>query len=218
MTDLVLVGRECQTCSMGARTRYLSNALCSYGVLMSSFLALSRLLVLDEEDGEEEEEEGGGLVGSYAPRPQATRGLLPHEKAYLSGVDELAAAYSRTARIRLRRFYALSVTALACASSVPVAVAAGAPGWAVAALGAAAAVAQGSEQLLRDQRLSAETHAMAVLLSQQIRRFRYRFNATSKAEQRAIFERFVEEVEGIHETQGTALVELMRHAPSLERS
>jgi hypothetical protein len=112
----------------------------------------------------------------------------------------------------------MSVTALACAASVPVAVAANTPGWAVASLGAGAAVAQGSQQVLQDQRLGTESHALAVLLSQAARKFRYKAGGMTDLRLRKVFNDFVDDVERILDTHGVGLLDIMRQAPVSDQS
>src|SRR5450432_1163989 len=139
-----------------------------------------RLLLLEEEEGE-----GVGLVGTYRRgSAQLLTGLLPHQSSYLSQVDDLIAGYSENGRRRLRRYYLSSVAALCAAASVPVAVAAGSPGWLVASFGGAAVVAQGLQQVLQDQRLGVASHILAVQLSQSVRRFTYRLGTLDLSSQK----------------------------------
>lgn len=183
--------------------------------ILALVASLFRTLLL-----EEEEEEGAGLVGGHDPgkRPYRPADLSEHVQAYLTTVGELIAGYSRAGKKRLRRFYAMSLTALACASGVPVAVAAQAPDWSVAMLGALAAVAQGGQQILQDQRLGTESHAMAVLLSQMLRRFRHSVGGTSGAAQRLAFEELVNEIERTLDTHGTGIIDIMRRTPSADQT
>ena len=197
---------------MSDDTRALYRTLKAQFELSIALILISRFLLLEEEGEEEEEEEGAGLIGGYGSRrPRALpESLLEHERAYLNSVDDYIAAYSRNGKIRRRRYVLLSIAALGCASSVPVSVAANAPGWVAAGLGAGAAILQGSEQLLQDQRIGAESHAMAVLLSQELRRFLYKVRPLSDSQIRAAFNKFVDQTEEIHDKQGSVLLELIR--------
>ncbi|MEO7261602.1 MAG: SLATT domain-containing protein [Jatrophihabitantaceae bacterium] len=150
----------------------------------------------------------GGLI-------EAPAGALPHEQAYLKTVHEMLSGYSKAGKSRLRRFYSLLGVALTAAAGVPVAVAAGAPAWAIASLGGMAAVAQGLEQLLQDQRLGVESHATAVQLSQELRKFHVESGAATQFRQRAVFQQFVDGVELILASQGLALIEALRQQQSI---
>lgn len=193
--------------------RHITNSwslVLQYVAITVVFGAVSRFLLLHEE-----EEEGGGLIGAYDAIPKSPpAGALAHEQEYLSTVHDLTVAYSRNGKKRLRRFHVLLVTALIAASAVPVAVAAGAPGWSVAALGALAAVCQGSQQLLQDHQMAIESHAMATSLSRALRRFRFEAGATTEFRQRAVFEDLNKTVEAILESRGSALIEVLRQRPS----
>jgi hypothetical protein len=205
---------ECHGSLMQARLRFIGGVLAAYITLAVALVFTSSLLILDED--EEEEGEGPGLVGGYDRRRArvSPTELLPHQKYYIENIHEFIAAYSRLAKIRRRRFVLLLTTALTCASGVPVAVAAGAPGWAAATLGALAAITQGSEQLLQDQRLSGESHAIAVLLSHEVRQLKYGIAQVPESGQGTYFEEFVKKTENILQTQGEVLLELMRHMPA----
>ena len=184
-------------------------------VLTAMMTMWAQVLLLDEE------EEGEGLVGSYdGTRKNPPPGLLGHEAEYLDTVHELILGYSKAARRRLRRHYTLALTAVISASAVPAVVAANAPGWSVAALGALAAASQSCQQLLQDQRIGAESHAMAVVLGSAVRRFRFESVLGDDLRRRQVFEGFVETVEELRESRGTALIELLRSSelPSLKAS
>lgn len=172
-----------------------------------AFEIFRKTLLLEEE----EEEEEAGLVGGYdrfnSYRPS---GLRANQIAYLTSIESVTERYSRMARIRLRRHYATSAGAIACASAVPVVVAAGLPGWVAAALGGAAALAQGVQQVLQDQRLGAESHAIAVEMSTSIRRFKYESEEVSARQRNALFRAFVDQMEEIRRLSGSRILDLMR--------
>ncbi|MFE6234240.1 hypothetical protein [Cellulosimicrobium sp. NPDC057862] len=102
-------------------------------------------------------------------------------------------------------------TALSASAGVPVAVAAGAPGWVLASLGAVAAVSQASQQLLRGRELGTQSHAIAVALSRALRRLRFDSGAITEYQQRRVFEALVEETEGLLSSQDDRMLELMRY-------
>ncbi|WP_251744969.1 SLATT domain-containing protein [Frankia sp. AiPs1] len=170
------------------------------------FAIFSRTLLLEEEEGE-----GAGLVGTYDRedlyRPDDMR---PNQAAYLDSIEKMTERYSRKARFRLRRYFATSTGAIACASAVPVVVAAGFPSWITAALGALAAVVQGIQQILQDQRLGAESHAIAVEMSTALRRFRYEAEEVPERERDTSFHALVDQVEEIQRLSGARMLALMR--------
>ncbi len=137
-------------------------------------------------------------------------GLRPNEEAYLASVERLIDRYTQDGRRRLRRYVLSSVAAMAFASAVPVAIAADASGWVAASLGGAAALALGLQQLLQDQRLGTECHAMAVDLSRAVRRLRYQSDGLSADELRRWFRTFMAEVEEADHAHGSTMLDLMR--------
>ncbi|MCK9898416.1 SLATT domain-containing protein [Frankia sp. AgB32] len=188
------------------RVRVFPTRLIIHVLLPSiAFAIFSRTLLL------EEEEEGAGLVGTYDGedkyRPDDMR---PNQVAYLESIEKMTERYSRMAHFRLRRYFATSAGAIACASAVPVVVAARFPGWIAAALGALAALAQGIQQILQDQRLGAESHAIAVEMSTALRRFRYEAEEVPERERDASFRTFVDQMEEIQHLSGSRMFELMR--------
>jgi hypothetical protein len=163
---------------------------------------------------EEEEEEDGGVVGSaHRSRPvlEPAPVLEPHQQVYLDGIDRKIRLYSGLAVKRLTRFRLTSAAGLVAALLVPVAVAAGAPSWAAAGLGAMAAISQGLQQILQDQRYSVEAHALAVGLSRARRTASYTLgNCTTKSAQRRAFDSFVEHVEDITGAGDERLIGVLR--------
>jgi hypothetical protein len=157
---------------------------------------------------DEEHADGAGRPDDSGPFQPA--GLRPNEEAYLASVERLVDRYSQDGRRRLRRYVLSTVAAMAFASAVPVAIAAGAPGWVAASLGGAAALTLGLQQLLQDQRLGTECHAMAVDLARAVRRLRYQADGLSADELRRWFRTFMAEVEEADHAHGSTMLDLMR--------
>ena len=157
-----------------------------------------------------EESEDPGLIIDEEPAERVyVQNLDDNEKAYLNVISGAISSYNRNARFRLRRFYMMSALTITAGASVPVAVAASAPGWVPAGLGGVAAVSHGIQQLLQDQRLGIESHAMAVSLNECVRKMQYDIGAGAVGRQ-AVFEDFVRNVELRLETGGAKLLHAMR--------
>ena len=163
----------------------------------------AQLVLLDDDDA--------GLVGSYDGRALSSPriGLGEHEQQYVDGVYQSVRAYSQAAKRRRRRHYALAGTAIVSAAAVPATVAGSAPAWLIASLGALAAVSQGFQQLLQDQRIGTESHALAVALNTVVRRFRLDFTSADMRRQPQVFRGFVKAVEDLRQSRGGRLIELL---------
>lgn len=163
----------------------------------------------------EEEDEEAGEVGSAArSKPDTVSGLEEHQQIYLDSLDRRIQSFSRSARRRLVRFRVSAGTSLVVAAAVPVAVAAVAPGWIVAALGSVAVVIQGLQQVLQDQRSSVESHVVAVELSRARRRLAYDLGVCrSRHERRLVFDSFVDRIEDVVMAGGQNQIAILREGP-----
>lgn len=177
------------------------------GVYFTLLAAVSvRRLTLLADDGE-----GGGVVGSAArTEPVEVPDLEHHQRTYLEDIDQTIRWYSWLAARRLTRYRILAISALLAAAAVPVTIAASAPGWVAAALGAAAATAQGTLQVLQDQRTGVECHGVAVELSRARRRFAYDLGRHPAQRRISTFDSFVREVEAISEAVDIRMINLLR--------
>jgi len=158
-----------------------------------------------------EEEEGSADYGSaLRTQPPPVPELEPHQEAYLNAIDQRVRDCSALAQRRRRRFHITAVIGLVAALLVPVLIAANAPGWAAAALGAVAALSQGLQQLVQDQRFSVGAHTAAVELSRARRHAAYELGkCTSRSTQRRVFDAFVARIEEITDINDSRLFEIM---------
>ncbi len=105
----------------------------------------------------------------------------------------------------------MTCVAIGCASSVPVAVAAELPGRAIAGLGGAAAAVQGTQQVLRDNIVGPESHAIAARLSGFIRKLAFDFDScTHGSQRREVFKAFVTETEEFQDSTVSQMIGPLR--------
>lgn len=127
--------------------------------------------------------------------------LTDNQAAYIESLDAALVRYSTLAAQLRGRFVATGVAGIVSAGGVPIAIAAGLPGWMPAVLGGIAAVSQGVEQLLQNQKRATKFHLLAVELGRLRRSLRYKLGKTrSKATRDALFDSFVAEAELVLES------------------
>lgn len=180
-------------------------------VLSLAIVALTHLMLLDDDD--DDDDDAPGIERSFGRRPNKPPRTAPlYEQEYFSTIAQMRDAYSKSGHTRLLRFRAFAISALALSSAVPVVVAAGSPGWIVAAISAGAAITQGSQLVLRDHALGVNSHAMAAALSRALRIYTVEASVETGSKSRQAFNTLVARVEGLQEDEGANLIQIMRES------
>lgn len=136
-------------------------------------------------------------------------GLSEDQRRYLRQVDELITENAGSASHLRRRFKTFTMLGIFAAAAVPVCIAAQAPLWVAAVLGGLAAVAQGIEQALQDQRRSTEFHLTAMTLSNARRALEYRIARAPTSEAKAmLFDEFFAKAEVAIESGSTSVIRI----------